>query len=324
MKHFESILAPKLDAFFTYRKDLGYSLKTLRSQLFALDRYLKKKNAEWKDLQPGFFLEMRSNLPNESRSVNRILTTTRKFFQFLIRQGCLTENPLRDIPVLKENTVVPFVFSPEQTEQLLGNISQKIRKTKVRFLNDFALYMAVLLLARCGMRISEPLRLRKHHYRRDDCTLYIERTKFNKDRLIPIPKDVVTEVENYLSVRKSLLLYDYSPFLLVQTNQKPLTDWQVRRFFHKAMKEIGLEQPRRVIGNVNFSQPTPHSLRHSFAINTLLRIKKRKDSLQYALPVLAAYMGHSIYWYTAIYLRVVDAISRKNLVDFTLWQEKMP
>ena len=324
MKHFESILAPKLDAFFTYRKDLGYSLKTLRSQLFALDRYLKKKNAEWKDLQPGFFLEMRSNLPNESRSVNRVLTTTRKFFQFLIRQGCLTENPLRDIPVLKENTVVPFVFSPEQTEQLLGNISQKIRKTKVRFLNDFALYMAVLLLARCGMRISEPLRLRKHHYRRDDCTLYIERTKFNKDRLIPIPKDVVTEVENYLSVRKSLLLYDYSPFLLVQTNQKPLTDWQVRRFFHKAMKEIGLEQPRRVIGNVNFSQPTPHSLRHSFAINTLLRIKKRKDSLQYALPVLAAYMGHSIYWYTAIYLRVVDAISRKNLVDFTLWQEKMP
>ena len=324
MKHFESFLAPKLDAFFAYRQDLGYSLKTLRSQLFSLDRYLKEKNADWKDLQPGFFLEMRSNLPNEARSVNRILTTTRKFFQFLIRQGCLDENPLRDIPVLKENTVVPFVFSPEQTEQLLGNISKKIRKTKVRFLNDFALYTAVLLLARCGMRISEPLRLQNHHYRRDERTLYIERTKFNKDRLIPIPKDVVTQIENYLSVRKSLLQYDYSPFLLVRTDQKPLTDWQVRKLFHKAMKEIGLEQPRRVIGNVNFSQPTPHSLRHSFAINTLLQIKKRKGSLQYALPVLATYMGHSIYWYTAIYLRVVDAISRKNLVDFTLWQERMP
>ncbi|MBW2203618.1 MAG: tyrosine-type recombinase/integrase [Deltaproteobacteria bacterium] len=324
MKHFESFMAPKLDEFFTYRKDLGYSLKTLRSQLFSLDRYLKEKNANWKDLQPGFFLEMRSNLPNESRSVNRILTTTRKFFQFLIRQGCLTENPLRNIPGLKENTVVPFVFSPEQTEQLLGNISKKIRKTKVRFLNDFAMYMAVLLLARCGMRISEPLRLQNHHYRRDERTLYIERTKFNKDRLIPIPKDVVTQVENYLSVRKSLLQYDYSPFLLVRTDQKPPTDWQVRKLFHKAMKEIGLEQSRRVIGNVNFSQPTPHSLRHSFAVNTLLRIKKRKGSLQYALPVLATYMGHSLYWYTAIYLRVVDAISRKNLVDFTLWQEKMP
>ena len=132
MKHFESILAPKLDAFFAYRKDLGYSLKTLRSQLFSLDRYLKEKNADWKDLQPGFFLEMRSNLPNEARSVNRILTTTRKFFQFLIRQGCLDENPLRDIPVLKENTVVPFVFSPEQTEQLLEAVSKRRRPPRCR------------------------------------------------------------------------------------------------------------------------------------------------------------------------------------------------
>ena len=324
MKHFESFLAPKLDEFLAYRKDLGYSLKTLKAQLFALDRYLKQTNADWDSLQPAFFLEMRSGLPNESRSVNRILTTTRKFFQFLIRQGCLDENPLRDIPALKENTVVPFVFSPEQIEMLLENISKRIRKTKGRFLNDFALYMAVLLLARCGMRISEPVRLKKHHYRRDDRTLYIEKTKFNKDRLIPIPKDVVTQVENYLSVRKSLLRYDYSPFLLIRTDQKPLTDWQVRKLFHTVMKEIGLEQPRRIIGNVNFSQTNPHSLRHSFAVNTLLRIKKRKGSLQYALPILATYMGHSLYWYTAIYLRVVDAISRKNLVDFTLWQEKMP
>ena len=55
MKHFESFLAPKLDAFFLYRKDLGYSLKILRYHLFVLDRYLKEKNADWKDLQPGFF-----------------------------------------------------------------------------------------------------------------------------------------------------------------------------------------------------------------------------------------------------------------------------
>lgn len=324
MKHFESFLAPKLEEFVAYRQGMGYAMKTLKSQLFSFDRYLKEKNTDWNALQPAFFLEMRSNLPNESCSVNKIITTTRKFFQFLIRQGSLAENPLRDIPALKENTVVPFVFSPEQTDQLLENISKRIRKTKGRFLNDFTLYMAVLLLARCGMRISEPLKLKNHHYRRDDRTLYIERTKFNKDRLIPIPKDVITQVENYLSVRKSLLRYDYSPFLLVRTDQKPPTDWQVRKLFHKAVTEIGVEQPRRVIGNVNFSQPTPHSLRHSFAVNTLLRIKKRKGSLQYALPVLATYMGHSIYWYTAVYLRVVDAISRKNLVDFTLWQKRMP
>ena len=92
--------------------------------------------------------------------------------------------------------------------------------------------------------------------------------------------------------------------------------------FHKAMKDIGLDQPKRVIGNVNFLQPTPHSLRHRFAINTLLKIKERGEDPQKALPVLAAYMGHSEYKYTSVYLRVTDAISRKKLVDFSLWQER--
>ena len=172
------------------------------------------------------------------------------------------------------------------------------------------------------MRISEPLRLRRHHYRRDDRTLYIEKTKFCKDRLIPIPKDVVSEIENYLSVRKSILPHDDSPFLLVRTDQKPATDNQVRFLFHKGVKEIGLDQPKRVVGNVNFLKPTPHSLRHGFAVNTLLKIKERRGNPQHALPILAAYMGHSEYKYTSVYLRVTDAIRRKNLVDFSLWQEK--
>jgi integrase len=92
--------------------------------------------------------------------------------------------------------------------------------------------------------------------------------------------------------------------------------------FRKALKKIGLDQPRRLMGNVNFSQPTPHSLRHSFAVNTLIKIKERGESPQRALPVLAAYMGHSEYKYTSVYLRVADALSRKNLVDFALWQKR--
>ena len=73
---------------------------------------------------------------------------------------------------------------------------------------------------------------------------------------------------------------------------------------------------------MNFSQPTPHSLRHSFAVNTLLNIKERGQSPQNALPVLAAYMGHAEYKYTSVYLMVMDAMSRKNLVDFSLWQKR--
>jgi site-specific recombinase XerD len=322
MKPFESFLTSKLNEFLAYRQSLGYSLKTISYHLRLFDRYVMEKNAGWHSFQPGFFLEMRSNIKLEGTSVNANIWATRNFFQFLIRQGHIKENPLQDIPLLKKNTIVPFIFSPYQTDQLLTAICKKIRKTRYRFLRDLAFYNVVFLLARCGLRISEPLRLKRHHYRRDDRTLYIEKTKFCKDRLIPIPKDVVSEIENYLSVRQSILSHDDSPFLLVRTDQKPPTDNQVRFLFHQAVKEIGLDQPKRVIGNVNFLQPTPHSLRHGFAVNTLLKIKEWGGSPQHALPILAAYMGHSEYKYTSVYLRVTDAISRKNLVDFSLWQEK--
>jgi len=76
-----------------------------------------------------------------------------------------------------------------------------------------------------------------------------------------------------------------------------------------------------VVGNMNFSQPIPHSLRHSFAVNTLSAIIERKESAQEALPVLAAYLGHKKYHYSTVYLKVADAQTRDDLLDFTLWQE---
>ncbi len=322
MKPFESFLAPKLNEFLAYRQSLGYSLDTISYHLRLFDRYVMEKNAGWHSFQPGFFLDMRTHIKLAKNSVNANVWAIRNFFQFLIRQDHIKENPLQDIPLVQKNTIVPFVFSPEQTNQLLKAVYKRIRKTEHRFLEDLALYVVIFLLARCGMRISEPLKLQRRHYRRDDRTLYIEKTKFRKDRLIPIPKDVVSELENYLSVRKSILPRDDSPFLLVRTDQKPPTDLQVRFLFHQAVKDIGLEQPKRVVGNVNFLKPTPHSLRHGFAVNTLLKIRETGGNPQHALPVLAAYMGHSEYKYTSVYLRVTDALSRKNLVDFSLWQEQ--
>ena len=320
MKNFESFLSPQLNEYLLYRQNLGYSMKNLRFHLLAFDRYLIEANAQWESLNPFFFLEMRANLDVGAVFVNRIITALRSFFKFLIRKGYVEENPLQDIPLVKENTTVPFIFSPEQTTQLLTAVCKRIQKKKSTFLTEFSTYLAILLLARCGMRISEPLRLHLHHYRRDDATLYIEKTKFKKDRLIPIPKAVVTQIENYLCVRQSLQPDDHNIYLLAGKGLKPLTDQRLRYLFHQADKEIGIRHPRKVMGNMTFNPPTPHSLRHSFAINTLIAIKERGQSTQNALPVLSQYMGHSNYMYTAIYLKVADAKSRKDLFDFTPWK----
>ena len=200
MKNFESFLAPQLNEYLLYRKSMGYNIRSTRSHLLIFDQYLRRTNADWDSLKPFFFLEMRANIDMEPRSLNRMISTVRVFFHFLVRREYVDQNPLRDIPSLKENSIIPFVFSREQTDQLLEALCKGLRKKEPFFLTDLAQYLVVLLMARCGMRISEPLKLMRQHYSREDATLYIEKTKFKKHRLIPIPKSVTTEIENYLAV----------------------------------------------------------------------------------------------------------------------------
>jgi hypothetical protein len=113
-----------------------------------------------------------------------------------------------------------------------------------------------------------------------------------------------------------------NPFLFAGGNQKGIDDNRVRFLFHKAVKQIGLNQPRQVIGTTNFSAPTVHSLRHAFAVNTLKSVQARGKSPQNALPVLATYMGHCEYKYTVKYLKMIDAEKRNQFLDFAVQQKE--
>ncbi len=321
MSVFNSFLAKELDEFIAYRLSLGFSAKPFCSYLRIFDRYLAKREKKPILLQPSFFLEMRSDLPHEARTVNRILSSARDFFDYLVRCDIYKSNPARDVPLLPKNDIIPFIFSDEQVEQLLSTVCQKIRKNPKYFIRDLSIYLAFILLARCGLRISEPLRLERHHYRPSERTLYIEKTKFKKDRLIPIPKAVDAQIRNYLSVRGIMLGDHHNAYLLAASEDRGLGYEHVRKVFRRTVAAIGLDQPRRVIGRTNFSAPTIHSLRHSFAVNTLLKIKARKGSPQHALPVLATYMGHVEYRYTTNYLRMIDADQRQRLFDFVQKRE---
>ena len=165
MKPFESFLAPQLNDYIAHRQSQGYVIRAFRGHLQCFDRYMRDKGADWNALQPSFFLDMRANLDMEGSSVNKVLSGARLFFDFLVRRGDVEDNPLRDIPFLKEDIVVPFIFSPQQTDQLLQAVCKAIRREERLFLTDLARYLAVLLLARCGLRISEPLGIMRQHYR---------------------------------------------------------------------------------------------------------------------------------------------------------------
>jgi integrase len=317
MKPFESFLAKQLNEYLDYRKGLGYAQNPSESWLRAFDRYLQKHNINWDQLQPSFFLQLRAEISEHPNTVNEILLVVRSFFRFLVRKGICEENPLKDIPRRPKRYFVPFVFSQRQTRILIETVGKNIRKRESCFLRDTAIYLAIVMMARCGMRINEPLHLRTDHYRQEEGTLYIERTKFRKDRLIPAPRSILAELENYLAVRRNLYGNDQNQYLLAGPGQAPLNGDIIRRVFHRTIREMGLNQPEQVIGNVTFGAPVPHSLRHSFAINTLNKIRARGQSPQYALPVLATYMGHRKYQYTGAYLKVQDAKHRMGLIEYT-------
>ena len=320
MKPFKSSLTLLLEEYIGYRRHLGYAESNLRPQLYAFDQYVCDKKAGQDDLMPPFFLDFKKSLKEKQRTFNAILLAVRGFFNYLVRRQIIDENPVIDICSYTPNAFIPFVFSPDQIDNLLSAVRSAIRKDPIYFFKDYSVYIAILLLAGCGMRISEPLRLKPCHYRGNEGTIYIKKTKFSKDRLIPVPEAVISEMGNYLTTRKAF--QEQSPYLLPGQNGHRLSTKRIYKVFGWAVKDIGIDQPRRTIANTTFGNPTPHSLRHSFAINTMKRIKQQGKSPQNALPILAVYLGHCKYRYTAVYLKVVDAEHRQGLVDFAISRQE--
>jgi integrase len=321
MRHFKSSLALLLEEYIIYRCSLGYTESNLKPWLCAFDQHVCDKEAGLDDLRPPFFLDFKNKLNEKPKKFNAILLAVRGFFNYLVRRQIIDENPVIDICSYTPNAFIPFIFSPDQIDKLLVISQSAIRKDPMYFFKDYSVHMAILLLARCGMRISEPLRLKPDHYSSKEGTIYIEKTKFSKDRLIPAPKTVISEMGNYLAVRKAFV-QGQTPYLLPGQNSHTLSTKRIYKAFGQAVKDIGIDQPRRIIANTTFGNPRPHSLRHSFAINTLKGIKQQGKSPQNALPILAVYLGHRKYRYTAVYLKVVDAEHRQGLVDFAISRQE--
>jgi integrase/recombinase XerD len=306
MRPFESNLSDLMEAFIAYRVSLGYSRTHLRTYLRHLDRYVMAHPGE--EMTPLYFLKFKTALLYAPKTVNGIVSTARAFFDYLQRLEIVPENPLTDIPRNRPETFIPYIFSEKETEALLATAKGRIRRTGDHFFTDLKRYMILLLLARCGLRISEPLRLSVDDYCREEGTIHIRKTKFKKSRIIPLPRSLVTAMDGYLSVRKQL--GPNGPILFPGERCKNVSAQIVRSFFNRS---LGPHPPERRLGSIRFGKPTPHSLRHSFAVNTLKAIRDRGGSPRHALPILSVYMGHSHYTYTAVYLKVLDADNRNAL-----------
>jgi integrase len=191
---------------------------------------------------------------------------------------------------------IPYIFSQENIQRLIQAASQSGYRTLRR--QTYSTLFA--LLACTGLRVSEAIRLRY-----DDITLdglVIRCTKFRKSRLVPLHETAQAGLERYLKQRRS-----YAPFddhVFVSLRRKPLLLGDIETAFQTAVDKIGL---RRGPG---LPRPTPHSLRHTFAVRALEACPDGRDRITKHMLALSTYLGHSKVCYTYWYLQATPDLMR--------------
>jgi integrase len=196
----------------------------------------------------------------------------------------------------KQQRPIPYIFSQDNIQRLLKAASQSGRLSLRR--QTYSTLFA--LLACTGLRVSEAIRLRF-----DDITpdgLVIRCSKFRKSRLVPLHETAHAGLERYLRQRRP-----YAPFddhIFVSLRRKPLLLDDVETAFRTAIDKIGL-QPR-----LKLTRPTPHSLRHTFAVRALEACPDDRDRITKHMLALSTYLGHSSVRYTYWYLEATPDLMR--------------
>ena len=226
-----------------------------------------------------------------SRSVARHLTTLRNLYGFLLREDAITQDPTEHLRAPKQWQTIPKFLNISEIDK----IGEAIDLAKPTGLRDRA--MLDLLFA-TGLRVSELCRVSLSDL---DANLGVLRAtgKGNKQRLVPVGKQALEAIDEYLKGGRSQILKGRaSRYLFVTARGGSLTRQAFWKLLASHAKKAGI-----------FRGITPHVLRHSFATH-LLEGGADLRSVQVML-------GHADISTTQIYTHVMrsrlrDTISRHH------------
>jgi integrase/recombinase XerD len=212
------------------------------------------------------------------RTASRLLSSLKRFYGYLLRQGRIEVDPTLRIEAPKLPRSLPKILSEDDVERLL----QAPKADAALGLRDRAMLET---LYASGLRVSElvGLTLRQVSF---DMGVVRVMGKGAKERLVPLGEEALAWVTRYLSEARSLLLDGRpSEALFVTVRGGAMTRqmfWQlVKR--HAAVAGIAAEI-------------SPHSLRHAFATHLL---NHGAD-----LRVVQLLLGHADVSTTQIYTHV--------------------
>ncbi len=170
------------------------------------------------------------------------------------------------------------------------------RQISPRFpMRRHTLYSLLGLLASTGLRSGEALRLDRADVDIESGVLQIRRTKFRKDRVVPVHQSTHEALADYAAERDKAFARCVSPAFFLSLRGGRLSSAGFSGAFGEARASAGLyakaTRPLR-----------PHDLRHRFAVTRLVTWHREGVDVQARLPLLATYLGHVRYSDTAYYV----------------------
>ena len=246
-----------IDQFITYieseKRFSKLTASAYRRDLTQFAAYLAK-TYELEDLTKVTTLMVKSYVVQlkerglENRSINRKMSTLRSFYKYCLREQKVEKTPMTGIKAMKQpKTLAKFVSETD------------INKVSFSDADDFPTHRDRLLfelLYQTGMRQAELRGLRDADVDKFGMKLKVL-GKRNKERVIPLSKQMVTMIEQYQAMRDAAFAARADRLLLNDKGEE-MSPYYVYNKVHQMLE-----------GVTTLKQKSPHVLRHTFATHLL-------------------------------------------------------
>lgn len=300
---FASHMSNDMVAYLAHHRMLGKGYRTEHDTLLSLDNFVVNHYPDDNDLNGKIFAEWCETFSALSANVRRSrmrIVRNFCFYRYRFHSQCFVPDILT-FPAASPHHP-PYILSPEEIGRILA-LALRLPPSSTTPLRPLVVRLGLALLFTCGLRRGELLRLTLADFNPDESTLFIRSTKFHKDRLIPLSLSVDAELRNYLNQRRKhgLPMDDASPIMLsriYRTKARAYSGYGLTHNWRILCASLKILTPRHV-------PPRLHDIRHSYAVNALLRWYHNGEDVQAKLPQLSTYMGHVNVVSTQYYLNFV-------------------
>ncbi len=299
---YRSFLAPHIEQFIVFKRSVGRQYKRLGT-LDTLGCFAEQRGVhEIGELNSALLLEFMASRDWHRSTKKTFQGLLKQFFRFLFRTNQLPNeapDPTDSLPRQRRPPRPPYIFTVREIARIL----EALGEVPTHPFNRQTYATMIFLLYACGLRRRESFRLLVQDFDPVRATIFIHRTKFDKDRLIPVGPRVCERLQEYQRCRVERLGIPSpeSPFF-VQSYGAPVGRGLLL-LFRDACN-------RAQVGSSSRPVPRLHDLRHSFAVHRLYKWYLEGVDPQSRLPLLSIYMGHVDSNYTRHYLHLSEDLLR--------------